>query len=150
MIIESLAIWLGFCCLFIVYMVARAYFKTKSIQGVKDHFNATEGKGAVYGIVAALVIPILIILSISAVKAETRWLGDTVVFIGMENTKKVSPMCYEGGIDDRLTSNLGASQHLLGYGNVDLIAQYTHHSCAINRDTKSYDAIGLRLEYRIR
>lgn len=72
------------------------------------------------------------------------------VFLGLDYTKKISPMCDAGFYNDRLTSNMGAGVVLWQVTpRASLHLVYTHHSCAINPDAKSYDAIGARIHWDI-
>ena len=134
------------------YMVVDARNKLGSFSAAIDHFKNTEN-GSLTGIIlAAVVFPIVVagVLTLAywgigkASADEVRYFTHTQIFAGVENTQKVSPMCYEGGVNDRLTSNLGVRQHLLGYSDVDVYAQFTHHSCATNRDLHGYDAYGIQ------
>lgn len=145
------SIFLGGAVVIVTALFIYAYGVLGSIENVKTHFMKTEGKGALFGIALAVLIPVLIAGVVTVAKAdEVKYLQDTVIFAGIDSTKKLSPQCYEGGVNDRFTSNLGITQHLVGYKDVSSHIMYTHHSCAINRDLRSYDAIGFRIEWRIR
>ena len=65
------------------------------------------------------------------------------VFAGIEQTKKLSPQCDEGGASDRITSNLGVSICKDFGENTFACALYRHHSCAISNDREQYDAVGI-------
>jgi hypothetical protein len=138
--------------LVLIYMVVNARNKLGSFTAAINHYRNTEN-GSLTGItLAAVVFPIVVagVLTLAywsigkASADEVRYFTHTQIFAGVENTQKVSPMCYESGVNDRLTSNLGVRQHLLGYTDVDLYAQFTHHSCATNRDLQGYDAYGVQ------
>lgn len=110
------------------------------------------GKGALPSLLLAVVVVIGLFLSISVAHAEdryeTKWFDYTELFAGVDYTKKSSPSCDLGGVDDRLTSNLGVRQHIVTWKKVDVVGQYTHHSCAIGEDDRQYDALGAQLVYR--
>ena len=118
--------------------------------------SESNGSGAIIGIILGVLIPFLLgvilsALSIGTAKADgLKYLTETNVFAGLEETEKLSPMCYADGADNRLTSSLGIWQQLIGYRDVDLFASYQHHSCAVNRDNKSYDAFGLKVNWKIK
>ena len=162
MIINSL-IFSGSILVFITLMLIYTWFKIgkPNWAGFKDYFfgkNGSEssGSGAIIGIVLAALIPFLLgvilsALSIGIAKAsEVKYLTETNIFAGLEETEKLSPMCYADGADNRITSSLGVWQQLIGYHDVDLFASYQHHSCAVNRDNKSYDAFGLKVNWKIK
>ena len=79
------------------------------------------------------------------------WFNDATVFLGIDHTKKVSPQCRDGGFDDRSTSNLGMKLNVWESPskNVRVNAKYTHHSCAINPDNRSYDGVGVEVEWKV-
>lgn len=142
----------GIVLLVLAYILIDARIKLGSFEKAINHYRNTENGSIVGIILAAVVFPIVVagVLTIAywgigkASADEVRYLTHTQIFAGVENTQKVSPMCYEGGVNDRLTSNLGVRQHLLGYADVDLYAQFTHHSCATNQDRFGYDAYGIQ------
>lgn len=110
-----------------------------------------EKSGARKGITMAVVAVVLLGLVFSFVYAEEeyKYFGSTTVFAGIDYDLKNTPIfCEEGDVNDRLTSNFGIRQHLIGKGHVDVSAQYTHHSCALNRDKPTYDAVGLQLKWK--
>jgi len=98
----------------------------------------------------------IILLSAQALQArEIKYFDGTSVFFGLDVTNGTSNVCYDeswtGDIanSDKLTSNMGLYQNLVTSGRLNLQIRYTHHSCAINYDKPSYDAIGLIIEYRL-
>lgn len=120
------------------------YFKTKDGQGV--------AKGVILAPLVILVLALLIWLLPGNANAQTlpgTWFNDASVFMGIERTKKISPQCHAGGYDERSTSNMGVRANLWqsDSGNVRLNGKYTHHSCAINPDRNSYDALGVEVEW---
>ena len=145
---------------FITLMFIWVWYKLpcKSWNCFKAYFLSVEtggGKGALEGIAASVIITAIIaglvtLAYSSTAKAEVRFLEETSIFAGLESTLKTSPMCYSDGVDDKLTSNLGIRQHLVGYKDINLNLQYTHHSCAVNRDSKAYDAFGVQVEWSIK
>jgi len=138
--------------LVLIYMVVNTRNKLGSFTASINHYRNTEN-GSIFGIIlAAVVFPIVVAGALTlaywgvgkASADDVRYFTHTQIFAGVENAQKVSPMCYEGGVNDRLTSNLGVRQHLIGYADVDLYAQVIHHSCATNSDRFGYDAYGIQ------
>ena len=56
----------------------------------------------------------------------------------------------KGDVNDHLTSNGGLVQNIMisDDDNLQLNAKYTHHSCALDPDDRSYDALGAEISYR--
>lgn len=110
-----------------------------------------EGKGVLFGVflapLSALVIVAVLTFFLSGCSSN-RYVE---VYAGVEQTKKQSPMCEQGGASDTLTSNLGVSacDSVSSDGNTVLCATYRHHSCAITPDDQQYDAFGVTLNRRI-
>jgi hypothetical protein len=147
----------------IVILVAAIYvfvFLGKSFKGWK----VKEGKGAaasaVLGVGSIILIALIItlvgaIFGSSNANADTDMNGtffnDTSVFLGIDQTFKVSPQCVEGGTDDRLTSNLGINQNLWrSYDKVhDVSLRLTHHSCVFGKDRNGYDGLGLSYNWTL-
>jgi hypothetical protein len=127
---------------FILYLIA--CYKTKSF---KPNLGAGVWKGIILASLFALVSG-FILNKAYAKDVEWSLINYTTVFAGIDSTKNISPMCKSSGsIDNKLTSNLGINQNIITINGVDVNLQYTHHSCAIGRDNKSYDAIGVKLEW---
>lgn len=151
-------VFLAVVAFFVVIMFGYVFFKLddRSWKGLKDYFLYAEngGQGALTGIALAVILTTVIGWVLSALYSvakadEVKYLQFTEVYAGLEKTFKQSPQCYGGGVDDGLTSSLGVDQHLIGYGQVYVSAGYQHHSCAVNRDHYSYDAVGLKVKWRI-
>ena len=149
------AIFYGLVVLFLGYMLVNARIKLGSFEQAINHYKNTEN-GSLTGIIlAAVVFPIVMAGAIKlaylfigeASAEEFRYATHTQIFAGLDNTFKTSPQCYAGGVNDTLTSNLGVRQHLIGYADIDLYGQYTHHSCATNQDRYGYDAYGLQVTW---
>lgn len=141
--------------LFLGYMLVDATRKTGSLSNAINHYKNTEN-GSLTGIIlAAVVFPIvmaagikLAYLFIGEARAdEVRYFEYTQIYAGLEHSQKLSPACYEGGVNDRLTSNLGLRQHLIGYKDIDVLGQFHHMSCATNRDREGTDALGLTVNW---
>jgi hypothetical protein len=117
---------------------------------VKDYFKTRTGLGILKGIVIVLVLA-FVVAGIGALSGcSGTYMNNASVYAGLEHTKKVSPQCQLGSVDDHTTSNLGARLNLYtsADGTYSTNSKYTHHSCAFGRDQKSYDAIGIEAEYR--
>lgn len=135
--------------LFIVVMTKVGF----SYTALKDYIMKTENKSikkASAGIIGAMLIVALAVFSFgNVVKAEGVWFNTGSVFIGVEQTSGASPFCTSEGVNDKLTSNLGADIQVYKNGNHSISGVYTHHSCALNPDINVYDAIGFRYVLRI-
>lgn len=128
----------------------------------KTHYNLAAFKtywsmgGA--GAIPSLLKAILLILAVTLVAffankvmAEDQppdWFQYTAIYAGLDYTNRQSPQCEENLLDDHVTSNLGVRQHVYSWGDVNLLANYTHHSCAIGKDRNTYDAFGVQVEWR--
>jgi hypothetical protein len=128
--------------MFILAIVIISGFKTSwTFKNIEE--------GAVWSLLKAVVVTVCLFFMFDrAYASEVQYFKYTELFAGVDYTKKISPQCYEGGVDDRLTSNIGFRQHLVTYSKVDVIGQYTHHSCVIGSDNRQYDAIGIHAVYR--
>ena len=81
-----------------------------------------------------------------AEEPEVKWFTHTTLFAGVDYDPS-STFCVKGTGDDNLTSNFGLRQNLLKRGDVSVTTTYTHHSCALNEDKPTYDAIGISVEW---
>ena len=115
----------------------------------------TDGKGAGVGIAmfvggASVLVILTTLLFPAKAKADVTWFNEAEVFIGLDQTKKLSPMCHEGKYSDRVTSNGGVRLNVMKTTDsvVRVDTHYIHHSCAVNRDDSQYDAVGVQLVYR--
>lgn len=120
----------------------------------REYFGTKDGKGILRGIVLAPLAILLIALAFALVPSCARagtWLNDASVFAGLDHTRKLSPQCRANDVDERGTSNLGARLNLWQSDSrrARVNAKYTHHSCALGRDDRQYDAVGLELEWRV-
>lgn len=118
----------------------------------KDYFSTDDGKGVLKGVLLAVLFGALLSVSSLAFSKERGYiLPEASVFLGLDRTFDPSPQCEPGGIDDKLTSNLGL--RVTAYETYDrkflVNGKYTHHSCAFGVDDRSYDAVGIELEYRL-
>lgn len=82
-----------------------------------------------------------------AQEEEGEWFGYGKVYMGLDYTRKISPQCEDKGPSNRLTSNGGFEMGIYTAGNFESYLKYTHHSCAISPDNKSYDGLGGGIAY---
>lgn len=119
----------------------------------REYFGTKDGRGILRGIIVAPLIILLIGLAFSLIPtcAKAEWFNDATVFAGLDYTKSQSPQCQVNNIDNHGTSNLGAKLNIWQSPseNVRVNSKYTHHSCALGIDAKSYDALGVELEWRV-
>jgi hypothetical protein len=119
----------------------------------REYFGTKDGKGILRGIVIAplTILIIALVFSLLPTCAKAEWFNDATVFAGLDYTKNQSPQCKVNGVDNHGTSNLGAKINVWQSAseNVRVNSKYTHHSCALGIDDKSYDALGVELEWRV-
>lgn len=110
-----------------------------------------EGRGVQFGLFLAPLVSVLIVLALNFLVSGCSSNRYIEVFAGVEQTKKLSPMCESGGANDRLTSNLGFAvcDTVSKDSSTLLCASYRHHSCAITPDDQQYDAFGVQAVRRI-
>lgn len=118
------------------------------VKSPLTYFKTKEGKGVATGIILAVLISLGIALLFPAKAEALEYFESGEVFVGLDYTKKISPMCDQGINNDRLTSNLGLNASLITSDDHRTVisAKYTHHSCAVNPDNKSYDAVGIEVK----
>jgi hypothetical protein len=81
--------------------------------------------------------------------------GNAYLFSGFDYAGSANPICgdYENGNNygknDALTSNLGAKYVVPVNDRVNIIGQYTHHSCVNNNDKALYDGFGIIMEVKL-
>ena len=118
------------------------------------HFRTEEGKKDFLGILKGILLAVVFAALVGGLSllsgCSGTWFNDASVYAGLDSTKKLSPMCEEGGgrFDDKTTSNLGIRSNIYQMDNFTAYAKYTHHSCAYGVDDDSYDALGVELEYK--
>lgn len=121
------------------------------VKKPKDYFKTKEGKGVLVGIVAVLVVSLALVLLFpnKAQAEEYKYFNSAELFVGLDNTRKISPMCTTGVNSDKLTSNVGLKASIISTAVSSVNLKYTHHSCAVNPDNKSYDALGVEVTYKL-
>lgn len=134
----------------ITVVVAYLLYKTIRYYGI-TWVKTREGKGVLFGLLAAPVVAIVIALLLSLISG-CSYIKDPYVevYAGVERTKNLSPQCERGGADDKLTSNLGVNLCTTASkdGKTTACVVYRHHSCAITEDDRSYDAFGFQVSRR--
>jgi hypothetical protein len=137
----------------VIYTV---YAFRDNLSGIKEYFlGSRKGLGILKGI--AIVMLVVFLTLVIAPRAfsnelEVKYFSYVELYFGIDNVKGLSSQCVEGGLNDKLTSNVGAKINFvewkdsIGVGYVN--GKYTHHSCAFNQDRNTYDAFGLEGGYR--
>lgn len=119
----------------------------------REYFSTKDGKGILRGIIIAPLAILLIglVFALLPTCAKAEWFNDATVFAGLDYTKNQSPQCKVNQIDNHGTSNLGVKLNVWQSAseNIRVNSKYTHHSCALGVDDKSYDAFGVELEWRV-
>ena len=125
---------------------ATAYFK-------RDQHGKRAWGGILMFCVGALVITMILLWASRAVadEAEWQWLSYADIYVGIEAPNEPSLFCLDnaGGPSRYATSNGGIDLSVLKKGHVEYLATYQHHSCALNGDAQTYDAVGIQIRYRI-
>lgn len=121
------------------------------VKNPTDYFKTKEGRGVLSGIVLVTFLALLLVLLFpnKAQAGEYKYFDSAELFVGLDNTRKISPMCDQGVNSDRLTSNVGLKASIISTAISSVNLKYTHHSCAVNPDNKSYDALGVEVTYKL-
>jgi hypothetical protein len=132
--------------LFIVLAVILVF-----VPSPTKYFKTKEGKGVLFGIGAVVLLSLALVLIFpnKAQAEEYKYLSSAELFVGLDNTRKISPMCDVGENSDKLTSNVGLKASIISTAASSVNVKYTHHSCAVNPDNKSYDALGVEVTYKL-
>lgn len=134
---------LVFVAYILVILVALFVFACwKSGKGVR-YMRTDEGKGAIKSaLLFVLILGLPVLLFGCSSNPDVKYFDYARIYMGVDHTKKLSPQCEDTGPSNRLTSNGGFELGLISYGRFDSYFKYTHHSCAISPDDKSFDAGG--------
>lgn len=138
---------------FIISVVALAVASVLIyVKSPATYFKTDEGKGVAAGIGLAVALSIGAVLLFPNKVSALEYLKEVEVYVGLDRTSKISPMCTAGPNSDRLTSNLGIKVSLLSSDDerAAVNLKYTHHSCAFNPDYHSYDAPGIEVVYKFK
>lgn len=142
-----------FIAAILVSVIAYLFWKLGSPLKWVPYFKTDDGKGILKGILLAptVIIVIALILSLLPSSAKGSWLNDASVFAGIDYTRKLSPMCDANQVDDQGTSNLGFRMNFWESEseNIRVNSKYTHHSCVLGSDNKTYDALGVEVEWKV-
>lgn len=144
-----------FLVIALIVLVGFVAFKRKGID--LSYFKSGVGKGAIasagLALVSIAVLALLIFFIPNNANAEPSgtWFNDAGVYMGLDQTRKISPQCTPESVDNKGTSNLGL------WGNVwqssdkmiRVNTRYTHHSCFIGKDRNGYDGLGINIEWKI-
>lgn len=152
-IFSSAGLFIGISFLFILSYILITF---KSVKEAKRYFKTSEGQQALAGILKFTFV-VFIIAGISLMYSRNTeanslgtWFAYGEVFAGIDKTLDNSPQCKRGGVDDRSTSHGGVRLNIFETHDTFFATniKYTHHSCAFNVDTETYDGIGLEFTYR--
>lgn len=119
------------------------------VKSPLQYFKTKEGRGVAVGIILVILVSLGIAFLFPSKSEALEYLQSGEVFVGLDYTRKISPMCDVGVNNDKLTSNLGLKAAILTSDDrtTDVSFKYTHHSCAVNPDNKSYDAVGIEVKH---
>lgn len=119
---------------------------------VLKHLKANGAYTGIQAVLYAVLLLGIVFTFLYSQKSEAKefsYFEYTAIYAGLDYDVKSTPVfCYQGDVNDRLTSNVGLRQHLVSKNNISVLANYTHHSCALNKDKPTYDAVGLQLEWK--
>lgn len=141
----------------IVVVVLLAYVTTKSNGSLTKAVSRVVESESINGIVMVVVAFIVAGLFIGTVlygeraegaESKVDYLEYTYIFAGVDYEMFTNIFCEKGDVNGKLVSNVGLGQHLVSINDINIEAKYQHHSCALNRDKPTYDAIGLNMEWR--
>lgn len=139
--------------LFIIIMSKKGF----SYTSLKDYIKLVENKTvleATTGIIAAVLGVAFMVFVFGMFISEAKsaeWFDRGSVFVGIDYHNNGSVFCQNTstGVSDKYNSNMGATVGIYKDGAHSWSGNYTHHSCAINPDVNTYDAIGFKYEWRI-
>lgn len=147
-----LSLVVGF--LFLSYLFVGYRLKTLSPAAVVTYLKSTGAWTGIVVFTGGLTIAVFVLSLISQkVNAEeVEYFKYTAVTIGLDyditdHDYGHGVFCYKGKTSDRITSNGSIQQHLVGYKDIELLGQYTHHSCAFEKDQPTYDAVGFAVKW---
>ncbi len=143
---------LFFVALALIFIGLFAFAVVKSGKGLR-FFSDREGKGALFSALSFVAIlgGAVFLFGCSNAKAEDKgeWFEYGKIYMGLDYTRKISPQCEDEGPSNRLTGNGGFEAGFYSFGDFGSYVKYTHHSCAVSPDDKSYDALGFGIEYKL-
>ena len=133
-------------------LIVLSLIKLKTLSPLKV-ITRLQNNGAIGGIIAVIIFVIItamVTFGYNDAKAESpTYLNYTEFFAGVDYEMGTNIFCYKDDVNDKLVSNVGVDQNLFTYKTVDINLKYQHHSCALNEDKPTYDAIGIDMKYRI-
>jgi len=147
--------FLGLEMILLGALIVYAFYKANwsKEQFMKNWVHAEGGKTSVWkGVSVILIVPIIlagILYAGNSNAADTTYFDSATVFVGIDNTLRPSPFCKGGGINNRLSSNIGFVQNMITDDVMNIGLKYTHHSCALNPDDNAYDSLGIVIEWKI-
>ena len=102
------------------------WYRFRTFKNAYTFFKTKEGLKILTGIVLFVGVSIFSV----AVFAQTKYFAYGEVYVGLDNTRKLSPQCKPSKNSDRLTSNGGFKANLVQSqdNRFELNAKYTHHS----------------------
>ena len=135
--------------MFVVGMVVvvAIFYIIRVRQNPLEYFATDDGLGILKGIVLAILFAVVLGTGSKAFAGE--WFTTGEVEAGIDTTLSPSPMCKEGGVDDRSTSSIGANVTIYEEGRFSVKGTYTHHSCVFGIDDDGYDAVGVKLVFKL-
>lgn len=136
---------LAFYSITLTTLVLSLYFYAKKTGGIKKSNLKDWWPFLILGLISLLFI------AAKSHAEEIKFFQYTEVYLGLDyHPRQPNSQCYQDAqARDNINSNGGIIQNLLEVKKTKLELVYTHHSCAIADDRITYDAIGIRLNYRI-
>jgi uncharacterized membrane protein len=157
--IVNLTLFVSAILLVVGVMFAYLYVEEGSVDKVKERFSSTESQGIIKSMLLGVRVIVFIailaflfnLLIVRPAKADVVWFEETTVYAGIDWVREWSPQCWqETDGYHNLTSNMGVRQSIVKVEDIAVLANYTHHSCAVGYDKYGYDGVGVMIEWRIK
>ena len=153
----ELGLYFGIMCIVVGALLLWTAWKKRSFEKAKEYYaKKPEYKDWIPLLWLVPLVAGFIWFSTELAQADEldlSFFDETRFSMGLEvplSPSEQSIICVNEGPDDRLTSNLSIQQHLVGLTpNLGIYGQYTHHSCAVNKDAYVYDYYGVQLQWTI-
>lgn len=152
-LLSNTAIFTGLVLLVFAYLFTLTAFKVGGFKEMLAYYQRNPEYKDWLGLlwVPTLIMFVAALLSGQAQAQSFTYLDFTRVHAGMEIPLEggATQFCKPSAssVENRQASNLGVTQHLIGWYDVDVVAAYTHHSCAIDSDQDVYDGVGFHITW---
>lgn len=148
------AVFFAVAALVVFLLVVYSYYKLRDFKALVAYINTNQAFKDWRGFLGrALLIVLLLTVLTFALNSNANatespdFFAYGQVSIGVDNVYNgdKSPACKDDGLNARLTSSGKVSINLVSWFGTELNASYQHHSCVLNGDDETYDAIGIEI-----